>query len=272
MLVRSTVDDPDSWVALTGRHDPPDASCLGRWAAIEAGKPIAGVETRTRPDGRVFLSYHGSDRAAQRILIETVRTSIAGPVHVICGEGRPADRQVLIDIGFETTLIEDVFRVDFGKARAAVSRAWVPTGHSIVSASMVDMDRLFDLDNRLRHLVPGTEGWQGDPGMFAAELTEAPPFDPAGYLIGRDDRSDQLMGLVRFWRNPSGPRLGMIGVLPERRGTTLGPALLKRGLEAASAWGSNDFVTETSRANRHIHHRLIALGAEVTGSFEILTG
>ncbi len=272
MHVTPAPDDSETWVELTGRDTPPDAPSLGRWVTIDDGRAVAGVEARLRPDGRVFLSIHGSDRNAQRLMIATVRTSLARPLHVVCRSGQPADRRALTDIGFETTLIEDLFRVGFRQALAAVARAWVPSGHSIVSASVVDAGRLFELDNQLRRLVPGTEDWKGDRQMFDAELAEAPPFDADGYLIGRDDRTGDLVGLIRFWRNPSGPRLGMIGVLPTRRGTTLGPALLKQGLEAASTWGSDHFVTETSLSNRHVHHRLIALGAEVTGSLEILAG
>ncbi len=272
MHVTPAPHDAEMWVELTGRDRSPDASSLGRWVTIDGGRPIAGIEARLRPDERVFLSIHGSDRDALRLMIETIRTTIARPLHVVCRGGQPPDRRALIEIGFETTLIEDLFRVGFRQALGAVARAWVPSGHSIVSASVVDATRLFELDNQLRRLVPGTEDWEGDRAMFAAELAEAPPFDADGYLVGRDDRTDELVGLIRFWRNPSGPRLGMIGVLPTRRGTTLGPALLQRGLEAASAWGSDHFVTETSRSNRHVHHRLIALGAEVTGSLAVLAG
>lgn len=272
MRVRTALDHLEPWAALTGRTSTPEASSLGRWVAIGDRGAVAGIEARLRPDGRVFLSVHGTDRDAHALLIEHARASLGRPLHVTFRKDRPPGRQVLIDTGFRTTLIEDLFIVDFAAALEAVSRAWIPSGHSIVSAAAVDADRLFELDNRLRRLVAGTEDWKGDRGMFDAELAESPPFDADGYLVGRDERSGELTGLIRFWRNPSGPRLGMIGVVPELRGTTLGPALLTRGLEAASSWGSTDFVTETTRSNGHVHHRLIAIGASVTGSIEIMTG
>ena len=270
MHITLALEGSETWITVSGADCPPDTSSLGRWVAIEGDRPIAGIEARRRPDGRVFVSLHGSDRRAHPLLIERVDQSIAGPLHAVCRDGHPPDRQTLIDLGFEETLIEDLFTIDFRRAMVAFSRAWVPSGHSIISASAVDTDRLFELDNRLRRLVPGTEAWAGDREMFEAEIAEAPPFDPDGYLVMRDERSGDLVGLIRFWRNASGPRLGMLGVLPTRRRTTLGPALLEQGLEAASTWGSDQFVTETSRTNRHVHRRLIALGADLTGSLAIL--
>lgn len=265
-------DGSDTWAEVTGCDSAPDAWCLGRWVAFDGNEPVGGIEVRTRPDGQAFLSIHGSNELAHGLLIETARTSLARPLYAVSRDDRPPQRNLLVDLGFETTLIEDLFRVGFREARAAVARSWVPSGHSIVSASAVDPQRLFELDTQLRRLVPGTEGWEGDRAMFDAELSEAPPFDPSGYLIGLDNRSGEMLGLIRFWRNRSGPRLGMVGVAPSRRSTTLGPALLAQGLDAASRWGETHFVTETARANRHVHHRLLGLGAQVTGSLEILRG
>lgn len=272
MRILPASNAPDAWSTVTNGSGPPDPTSLGRWVAIERGGPVGGVEVRVRPDRRPFLSVHGSNDVAHRSLIETARTSLDRPLYAVCRDDRPPDRNLLMGLGFETLLTEDLFRVDFESARRAVARAWVPSGHSIVSAAAVEAGRLFDLDNRLRRLVPGTEGWIGDRAMFDRELSESPPFDPSAYLVGVDDRSGGLVGLVRFWRNLSGPRLGMVGVLASCRSTTLGPALLAHGLKAAAQWGSTHFWTETARSNRHVHGRLIALGAEVNGSLEILRG
>lgn len=271
MRITPASENPGAWGAVTNPARPVATSSLGAWVALDDFEPAGGVEVRERPDGRAFLSLFGSNVLALRLLVDCARESLARPLYAVChDDGR--DRELLIDLGFEAVLIEDVFRVGFREALSGVSRAWVPTQHSIVPASSVDPRRLFDLDNRLRRMVPGTEDWQGDFEMFVGELSQSPPFEDAGYLVGVDDRSGELFGLIRFWRNRSGPRLGMIGVAPSRRGTTLGPALLAHGLDAASRWGSTHFVTETARTNRHVHRRLLDLGAEITGSFEVLKG
>lgn len=271
MEIAPASEDIEAWDAVTNGSRP-DASRLGAWVAVEGADPAGGLDVRERPDGHAFLSFFGSDPVAQRLLVDTARRSLGIPLHAVCRDDDRSRHELLVELGFETVLTEDVFRVDFREAMAALDRAWVPAHHSIVPASSVEPRRLFELDNRLRRLVPGTEDWQGDFDMFTDELSEAPPYDDAGYLVGVDDRSGELLGLIRFWRNRSGPRLGLVAVTPSRRGTTLGPALLAQGLGAASRWGSTHFVTETAQANRHVHRRLVRLGAEITGSLEILRG
>jgi GNAT superfamily N-acetyltransferase len=96
-------------------------------------------------------------------------------------------------------------------------------------------------------------------------LVEAPPFDRAAYLVGVVDGTGEYAGLVRIWRNPSGPRLGLVGVRRPYRSTPLAAALLKQGLAAASRWGHEAFTTETSLSNRAIYPRLTRLGAESLG-------
>lgn len=107
-----------------------------------------------------------------------------------------------------------------------LARAKRTSGYSIVSAADAAEDRLFDLDNELRNQVRGTDGWSGDRAWFHQELSEAPPFDAAGYIVAVHETSGDYVGLVRVWRNPAGPRLGMVGVLAPHRSTTLAAMLL----------------------------------------------
>ncbi|MDH4308082.1 MAG: hypothetical protein OEX04_11450, partial [Acidimicrobiia bacterium] len=69
------------------------------------------------------------------------------------------------------------------------------------------------------------------------------------------------------WRNPAGPRFGLIGVLPAFRTTTIAGALLRRALLAASEWGHETFTAETSPSNRTIHSRMNRIGAQSLGQF-----
>ena len=83
--------------------------------------------------------------------------------------------------------------------------------------------------------------------MFHEELTDAPPFDPDGYLVAVDKRTGRYVGLVRFWRNPTGPRLGLLGVLPEFRIPSLAAGLLEAGLTGAADQASPKRSTRRSR-------------------------
>lgn len=79
---------------------------------------------------------------------------------------------------------------------------------------------------------------------FHGELAERPPFDPGGYLVGVDEATGAYAGLIRIWRNPAGPRFGMIGAARQYRNTLLAAALLRQALEAAATWGSDMFTAE----------------------------
>ena len=118
----------------------------------------------------------------------------------------------------------------------------------------------------LRNLVPGTDGWAGDVQALRAELT-SPEFDSSAYLVAVEQSSGTLAGLVRIWHNPSGPRLGLIGVLPAHRHKPLAAALLKEALSAAATWGFDEFVSQTSPANAHTYPRLRRMGLAPIGSF-----
>jgi GNAT superfamily N-acetyltransferase len=231
---------------------------------------VAGAELTSRPDDRVFVRLYGEHEQGLGRLLETSAGSTSEPLHAIVDHRQVRLSALLRTFGFETTLTEDVFRVAFDRAADATERAWLPNGFSILSATDVDVEDLTRLDNQLRQLVPGTEGWAGDTDAMTLELGESPPFDPSAYLVARDDRAGELVGLIRFWRNPSGPRLGLIATRPRVRGTLIGPALLSAGVAAASTWGHRCFLTETARSNRHVHHRLARLGAEVVRSFDIV--
>ena len=72
---------------------------------------------------------------------------------------------------------------------------------------------------------------------------------------------------MRIWRNPTGPRFGLVGVLRRYRNTTIAAALLKQALTAASGWGHETFTAETSPSNPIIYRRMERVGAESLGQF-----
>jgi GNAT superfamily N-acetyltransferase len=215
---------------------------LQRWLAVRDGEAAAAVSTWRRPDDRTFLYFVGPDRAAYSPLTEAVIGAVGRPVHTFVDTEDGELVEVLRSAGFEVEVVEEAFRVRFDRVLAWLRRAWAPSGFSIHPADTVDEDRLFVLDNSLRQDTVGTDGWRGDRDWFHDELTESPPFDPSAYLVAVDDRAGEYVGLVRIWRNPTGPRFGLIGVLPDFRSTTIAGALLRQALLAASEW-----VTRRSR-------------------------
>jgi len=246
-------------------RDESQATPARRWLALRNGVAAGAVMAGERPDDKLFLSFVGSDESTYGPLGMAAARAFSRPVRTTVDADARGAITALRGAGFVTELTSERFRIRFDSALAGLRRAWVPNGYSVVTAEAVDIDRLFALDNTLRHDVPGTDGWHGDRAWFRGELTEAPPLDPTAYLVGTHDATDELVALVRIWRNPSGPRLGLIGVVAKHRSTVIAAALLKQALTAASSWGHDTFVTETSLTNRVIYPRLDRLGAESLG-------
>lgn len=248
-------------------RDERQAQPSQRWLAVSDGEAAAAVSTWWRPDDRTFLYFVGPDRAAYSLLTDAVVDALDRPVHTFVDAEDGELVEALRSAGFEVEVVEERFRIRFDRVLTWLRRAWVPSGFSIHPADTVDEDRLFILDNTLRRDTPGTDGWRGDRDWFHDELTESPPFDPSAYLVAVDDRTGEHMGLVRIWRNPTGPRFGLIGVLPDYRSTTIAGALLRQALLAASKWGHETFTAETSPANRLIYRRMSRIGAKSLGRF-----
>ncbi|MDJ0959131.1 MAG: GNAT family N-acetyltransferase [Acidimicrobiia bacterium] len=247
--------------------DTSNSRLVGRWLATEEGVAVAAVTAWVRPDERMFLSFAGDDVDRRGMLGAAAAEGLGRPVYVSIDAADTGTVASLAQAGFTTEVESDVFGVPFETALGWLRPRSVPAGFRLLTADLADRDRLFELDNRLRASVPGTDGWQGDRTWFDAELSDSPPFDPAGYLVAVHESSGDYAGLIRFWRNRSGPRLGLIGVLPAFRRTTIAAALLRAGLEAASTWGFGTFTTETSTSNHAIHPRLVRLAGPPTARF-----
>ncbi len=237
-----------------------------RWVATRGGEASAAVEGWLRPDDRMFVSFVG-DRRSYAELADAAAVELERPLYTFVDAADDELMAVLQSGGFEVEITEERFSLRFDQVLAGLRRAWVPSGFSIRSADTVDEDRLFALDNVLRNDVPGIDGWKGDRAWFRDELAESPPFDPSAYLVAVDDDSGAYVGLVRIWRNPSGPRFGLVGVRREYRHTPIAAALLREALAAASQWGYGSFTAETSPANPAIYRRMARVDAESLGRF-----
>lgn len=208
-----------------------------------------------RPDGRLF--------AAADELVEVV-ASHNGPVHLNCDLSDQALVALCAQLNMKTEVESTSYRVPFAGVLERLPSRDASPAYEIVRADQVNADALFALDIALRQHVPGTNGWTGNRDWFDAELA-SPEFDPSGYLAARHQATASLVGLIRLWRQPNGPKLGMLAVLPQHRRGYVASALFRAGLLGAADWGFTHF--ETSTARPALQRRLQRSGATVTGNF-----
>lgn len=275
--VERFVDEYDDVARLTGstpgrirkRDAESDGSPL-RWLARN-GRAIVGVaDGLIRPDDRLFLRFDVSDPGVYGPLTEWIYQEQRRPLFAMADEQPSQELQALKSIGFRTEVVNERFIVSFDDVLAKLVRAWVPSAYVLRRADRVDEERLFRLDNDIRSLVPGSDGWRGNRRWFSEELAESPPFEPNAYLVAVHVADDEYVGLIRIWRNEARPRLGLIGVLPQHRVPSLAAALLRAGLLGAAQWGHEVFETETSLENPHTYKRLARLATESGGRFRQL--
>lgn len=242
-----------------------------RWLALDGNRAAGAVVVSRRPDRRAFLSFACPDPAAYAPLVRAVAADgCGGRLYATADAADPELLDALRSAGFVEEYEFERFRVSFAAALAAVARSPLPSGFIIEAADDVDERRLFTLDATVRQDVPGTEGWRGDRAMFHAELAEAPPFDRSAYLVAVDAENGEYAGLARIWRNPSGPRFGLVGVTRQYRTTLVGPALIRLALEGAAGWGHETFDTEASTANPVTFKRLKRLGESLGRDYQLV--
>ena len=248
---------------LAGR-DAASSEVPDRWVAWDRGTAVGAALARTRPDNRVFLSFAG-EPAAGGLLSQAAHAALGRDLYTTLDEGSLELAASLRSVGFDTNLTTEIFLVSFSQALQSLRHTPVPSGIATVAAADADPDRLFALDNAVRSRVPGTDGWTGNRVWFNTELT-----DPAAYRVALDLHTGDYAGLARIWRNPDGPRFGLVGVTEEYRRTRLGPALIRLVLEQANEWGHRCFAAETALTNRYLHHRLQRIASRSLGRREQL--
>lgn len=251
-------------------RDRVQAQELRRWLAVDDGVVVAVVTAWLRPDDRLFLVPGWTDASGLATLAAWVGDELGRSVSLQVDYDEDLVG-VLLGERFMIETVSETFEVPFATVLGVLARAKQTSGYSIVSVADAAEDRLFGLDNELRNLVRGTDGWSGDRAWFHQELSEAPPFDAGAYLVAVHETSGDYVGLVRVWRNAAGPRLGMVGVLASHRSTTLAAMLLGQALDAASRWGSATFLTEVSIEDQVLYPRVLRYGGVSRGRFAQLT-
>ncbi|GAA1914456.1 hypothetical protein GCM10009716_24920 [Streptomyces sodiiphilus] len=231
----------------------------GRWTAWQDGRAVGSMDRLVRPDGRCFL-LPGTcpPRVLGRLL--DAATAATGTDLYIEADG-PEDLGPLEARGFVVHRREHHYALP-----VRADGPSLPPGYDVIGADAADPEPLRLLDDRLRQDVPGTAGWRNDPASFARDLKADPGFDPALYLVALEARTGEYAGLVRVWiREGRPPRLGLIGVLPDRRGRGLAGALLGRVSGVLHARGVPEMVCEVDETNSASNRLMAAVGARRTG-------
>lgn len=268
MIVRPFTDEYAAIADLVGgaadelRGDDA-ASAPPRWIAVDgASGAIAGVVTaRTRPDGRTFLGF-GATPPDLFVYLADAAASHLGTVYSFARDERR--RGELTAAGFQVEIATEQLSVPFSGSLDRLRRARLPDRYLLAHVDELDEVKLVALDNTLRQDVPGTEGWEGTIDMWRSEIA-SDEYDRNGYLIAVERATNEYCGLVRFWRNADGPRLGLLAVVAQHRRSLLAGSLLRAGLQGAADWGHSQFTTETSPANRGTYPALLRVGAAPLG-------
>lgn len=212
------------------------------WRASVDGDDAGSLRVVVRPDGRCFGVFSSCRFGAEESLLAEVDSELGCALYTSIGEGDADALELLAALGFRASRRESVYSVPTDPGLTGLDRT-PPNGMTLRHADEVDEDRLRFLDDALRQDVPGTDGWRWDPVSFHDETFDPAYFDPATYVIAVDASSRAYVGLGRVWHNPSGARLGLIGVLPSHRRRGVARALLghvfavlhERGIETVTA-------------------------------------
>lgn len=246
---------------ITVRHEAPDV-----WVATRSDGAAAGrLRLLVRPDDRAFLALQGG---ADGPLLDAILAGVGrGELHVQVEEDDGDRLAALTGRGFVVARREHVYAVPTTLTAAA---AW-PDGFEVVSAADADLVRLNALDQDLRRDVPGVGRWRADPESFRRQTFDDPQFDPSTYLIAIDGGTGGYAGLVRVWTRPAGPRLGLIGVLPEYRRRGLARALVARVFGVLNERGEAEVVCEVDETNDGSNALFAGFGARrVGGTVELV--
>jgi ribosomal protein S18 acetylase RimI-like enzyme len=220
----------------------------------------AHVSAAMRPDGRLLLRAPEWTGEAATDAVQAAQSRAASAVtHV--DERAVAEWEALTRAGFAVSRRDAHVAFEVERALEALHRSALPAGVLVRPADDVDEDALRHLDDELRHDVPGTAGWRSTPEEFCEHTFADPAFDPRTYLVAVDEASGDLLGLVRIWMNPQGPRLGNVGVRRPQRGRGIGSALLALALRAVEATGADEVTMEHDVANEASSSLADRLGA-----------
>lgn len=229
-------------VQVTGSTD--------RWEARVGEESAGTLRAVVRPDDRCFLFFGDCGRPAFGPLLAAATTALDRDLYTVVDDSDEAGLRTLAELGFVVQQREVRYRIPTDPAQYGLGDAASAPGIDLISAADADIPRLQALDEALRQDIPGTDGWRWQSEDFHDETFADPAFDPATYLVAVDRSSGAYVGLLRIWMNPTGPRLGCLGVLPAYRRTRVTRALVARLAHVLHGRGEAEVVTEIATTNR----------------------
>jgi RimJ/RimL family protein N-acetyltransferase len=230
------------------------------WRALAGDQAVGAVRAFLRPDNRWFVAFDDGRPDSDTALLAAVAANTGADLYATADDTDQAGLDRLARLGFTVNRRESNYVIPTGPEGAAE-----PEGIVIISAADADEDELRRLDDTLRQDVPGTAGWRWDPGDFREETFDSAQFDPATYLVAVDADSGRYVGLVRVWRMPGRPRLGLIGVTRPYRRRGLAGVLLARAFAVLYRRGQAEVTAEADDANTTSRSLLLGLGARREG-------
>jgi ribosomal protein S18 acetylase RimI-like enzyme len=234
------------------------------WRAVLGEMSVGIVKCVRRPDARCFLVFDSCRSDAFAPLAEAVAAEMSGDLYVTVDEADEEAVRRFEDLGFVANRRESELVIPTDPNVTGLRPEEAPAEFTFVSADQVEERRLRALDDALRQDVPGTSGWRWDDKGFREE-TFVPAFDPATYLVAIEAATGEYAGLVRVWNNPTGPRLGLIGVLTPYRRRGLARALLARAFAVLDGRGKKEVSGEVDETNVASMSLIASLGSRRTG-------
>jgi ribosomal protein S18 acetylase RimI-like enzyme len=253
--------------ALRVLRIPPDLT----WRALAGNNDVGSVKAVLRPDERCFVFFGSCRSDAYEPLLAAVAEQLDRDLYLTIDEADEEGRGLYEQLGFLVNRCESDYLIPTDPDVTGLGGVEAPAGFTFVRADDVEEDRLRLLDDALRQDVPGTDGWRWNQSGFREETFNSPFFDPATYLIAKARTSGEYAGLVRVWNHPTGPRLGLIAVLPAYRRRGLAKALLAQSFAVLHERGHAEVSAEVDDTNVASTSLLTARGARRTGgSIELL--
>ena len=232
------------------------------WRAAAGDEQIGDATAWVRPDGRCFVSFKDCAPRAYAPLLESVASAGHRVVYITANESDTHRVSLYRRLGFEQDSREQNYVIPVASAVAALAKASLPAGATVISPEAADEDRLRAVDDELRNDVPGQAGWRWSAEAFRDE-TGGPPYDPALYAVAVS--GDEYIGIGRVWNRAPRPRLGMIGVVRPHRRQGLAGALLGIVFGELRNRSVREAVTEVDVTNVASNALIRRLGGEVVG-------
>jgi ribosomal protein S18 acetylase RimI-like enzyme len=230
------------------------------WHALEDDLVVGRGHALHRPDGRVFVSVDSWRDDVFEALAHAMADDLRRPLYTVMDED---DREHLgrwSVVGYVDNRREIDYAISTDAPANSLKVAPLPRDSHVIRADAADENRLRELDQQLRQAMPGFEGWVNTPEEFHRFAFDHRIFDPALYLVAI--HTTEYAGLIRIGR---GPRLVLVGVLPEHRRRGLARALLAMAFTTLHERGVTEVSAGADVSNREAIALLTSLGGRRTG-------